>query len=118
MQHLSVKILAQPGAELNSADAIAVFHRWIQRGDSPELLIDVADYAHVPAGPGVVLMGLQAAYSLDNTHNRLGLLYNHRVRTSLDDREALRQDYGSALAACRRLESEPSVHGKLRFDAK
>ena len=54
MQHLSVKIFAQPGAELNSADAIAVFHRWIQRGDSPEMMIDVADYSHVHDGPGAV----------------------------------------------------------------
>ena len=112
MQHLSVKIFAQPGAELNSADAIAVFHRWIQHGDSPEMLIDVADYAHVPAGPGVVLMGLQAAYSLDSRHNRLGLLYNRRESTG-----SLRQNYETALAACRRLESEPEFKDKLRFDA-
>lgn len=117
MQHLSVKIFAQSAAALNSADAIAVFHRWIQQGASPELLIDVADYAHVPAGPGVVLMGLEASYSLDLAHDRLGLLYNRRAPSKLDGRAALRQNYESALAACRRLESEPEFKDKLRFDA-
>lgn len=56
MQHLSVKIFEQSGAELNGTQAIAVFHRWIQRGGIPEMPIDVADYAHIPAGPGVILV--------------------------------------------------------------
>ena len=30
------------------------------------MLIDVADYRHVPAGPGVLLIGHEANYSLDN----------------------------------------------------
>ena len=74
MQHLSVKIFEQSGAELNGAKAIAVFHRWIQRGGLPEMAIDVADYAHIPAGPGVLLVCQEAAYALDNHDGRLGLL--------------------------------------------
>lgn len=36
---------------------IPVFHRWIEERTLPELVIDVANYAHVPEGPGVVLIG-------------------------------------------------------------
>src|SRR5207302_314107 len=57
-------------------------------------------------------MGLQAAYSLDNAHDHLGLLYNRRVREG-----SLRENYDAALAACRRLEAEPEFQEKLRFDA-
>ncbi len=114
MLHLSVKIFAQPGAQLPASDAITVFHRWIQKGDMPDLLIDVADYAHVPAGPGIVLMGHQAAYSLDNSGNRLGLLYNRRVADDL----SFQQAYDNALAACKRLEAEPEFQSKLKFNPR
>src|SRR5208282_5773091 len=83
MQHLSVKIFEQSGAELDGAKAIAVFHRWIQRGGLPEMPIDVADYVHLPAGPGVILVCQEAAYSLDNNDGRLGLLYQRKTRNDL-----------------------------------
>jgi hypothetical protein len=118
MQHLSIKIFAQPGAQLVAGDAIAVFHRWIQKRDFPDLLIDVADYSHIAAGPGVVLMGRAAAYSLDSGGERLGLLYNRRMGVILYDEASLQQAYESALGVCRRLEVEAEFHGKLKFDSK
>ena len=112
MQHVSVKIFAKPGAaEVDLAAAIPVFHRWIQRRDLPELLIDVTDYSHVPAGPGVLLIGQDAFYSLDNGRNRLGLLYNRRTAGG-----GLPEAYERAKQACLRLESEPEFSGKLTFD--
>ena len=116
MQHVNVKIFAEPRAEFDPNDVIAVFHRWIQQGDLPELLIDVADYSHVPAGPGVVLIAHEAAYSLDNMRNRLGLLYDRKAATDLGPRDSLREAYERALAACRRLEKEPELQGQLKFD--
>ena len=38
----------------------------------------MADYRHVPEGPGVMLIGHQANYSVDNTDNRLGVRYNRK----------------------------------------
>jgi hypothetical protein len=116
MHHLGVKIFEQSGAELKADCAILVFHRWIQRGGQPELLIDVADYAHVPAGPGVVLVGHEASYSLDNSDNRLGLLYQRKEKNGLDSQTSMRAVYDSAVGACRRLEQEPEFKGKLQFD--
>ena len=45
--------------------AIAVFHRFIQRGLVEGLILDVADYRHVPRGPGVLLVGHDVDYGLD-----------------------------------------------------
>lgn len=50
-----------PGA----AEYIPVFHRWIQEQTVDGLLIDVADYGHVPDGPGVILIGHEADRGLD-----------------------------------------------------
>jgi len=116
MQHVNLKIFAKPNQTVNVADAIPVFHRWIQRRDLPELLIDVADYSHVPEGPGVLLIAHEANYSLDYARDELGLLYNRKTAGSADPQEQLRQAYDAALAACRRLEQEPEFKGALRFD--
>jgi hypothetical protein len=116
MQHVNVKIFAKNGTHVNVADAIPVFHRWIQKRALPELLIDVADYAHVPEGPGVLLIAHEANYSLDYARDLLGLLYNRKDVGSGNAQEQLRQAYNAAVGACQRLENEPEFKGKLQFD--
>ena len=54
IQHVRVKVFASRAVSID--DAIPVFHRWIQERVHPEMLIDVADYRHVPDGPGVMAM--------------------------------------------------------------
>jgi hypothetical protein len=118
VQHVNVKIFAQtPAADLDLAGAIAVFHRWIQDRVCEELLIDVADYRHVPGGPGVLLVGHEANYSLDLASNRLGLLYNRKAWRDGGPRDNLSQAFHAALAACRRLEKEPEFQDRLKFSA-
>jgi hypothetical protein len=95
---------------------IPIFHRWIREKAAPELLIDVADYAHVPAGPGVMVIGHEAHYSVDNRTDRLGLLYNRRAGLDGTTRERIEQAYDAALHAARKLENEPELNGSLRFD--
>jgi hypothetical protein len=117
IEHVRVKIFAREPAPADLGEAIPVFHRWIQDHAFPELLIDVADYRHVPNGPGVMLIGHEANYSLDQTKGRLGLLYS-RKQPGGEAQENLRQAYGAAVEACRRLEQEPAFAGKLQFDAR
>jgi hypothetical protein len=116
VQHVNVKIFAATSA-IDLGDAIPVFHRWIQERLSEEMLVDVADYRHVPSGPGVILIGHQANYSLDCAANRLGLLYNRKVALEGGTQDKLLQAFYAALVACRRLEDEPPFRGRLRFDA-
>jgi len=78
IQHVRVKVFARQPVSIDQGEAIAVFHRWIQDRVCPEMLIDVADYRHVPNGPGVMLIGHEANYSLDSAKGRLGLLYSRK----------------------------------------
>ena len=116
MQQVNIKIFADKAEGVNISDAIPVFHRWIQKSDLPEMLIDVADYAHVPGGPGVLLIAHEANYSLDFGQNRLGLLYNRKAGEEGTPPEQLRQAYDSAVKACERIEQEPEFRGKLGFN--
>ena len=64
-----------------------------------ELLIDVADYLHVHNGPGIMLIGHEADYSLDNRAGRLGLLYNRKEQLDGTTQEKLAQAARAALTA-------------------
>jgi len=118
VQHINVKIFVDKSSEFRLDDTIRVFHRWIRDSIRPELLIDVADYQHVPAGPGVLLIGHEANYSLDNRENRIGLLYNRKSELDGTFESRVRQAHRSALEACELLEKEPEFEGKLHFDRK
>src|SRR5258706_13193320 len=73
---LAVKFFATDASALHAEVFVPIFHKWIQTRALPDhLLIDVADYKHVPAGPGTVLVAHEANLSIDQADNRLGLLY-------------------------------------------
>jgi hypothetical protein len=118
LQHVNVKLLVQNPEETNLEPLIPVFHSWIENQNGDELLIDVADYTHVPAGPGIVLIGHEGNYSLDNSGNRLGVRYNRKAAFDGGNQECLTQATLAALTACQRLEAEPSLGGLFRFNGQ
>jgi hypothetical protein len=118
LQHINVKLLVKNPAEVDFEPLVPVFHSWIQEQGLEELLLDVADYRHVHAGPGVVLIGHQGNYSVDNTDERLGIRYNRKAVLNGSNDDALRQAMRATLTACQRLEAEPRLEGKLRFNGR
>jgi hypothetical protein len=118
LQHVNVKLLVKSPEEVPLEPLIPVFHSWIQGQVLEELLLDVADYRHVPAGPGVVLIGHQANYSVDDTDDRLGVRYNRKAEVDGGNQKALRQATRASLIACQRLEAEPSLERKLQFNGQ
>jgi hypothetical protein len=115
MQHVNIKLFAEPPYLEDLASVIPVFHRWIQEMSLPGTLIDVADYAHVPKGPGVFLIAHEYHLSLDQTGGRLGLLFNRRVGWDGSGVDALRSAFEFVSSAARKLEQEPELSGKLKF---
>lgn len=106
IQHINVKFFLENPETVNLADYGAVFNSWIQGQRLEELLIDVADYLHVHHGPGIMLIGHEADYSLDNRAGRLGLLYNRKEQLEGTTQEKLPQAVRAALAAAQILEKE------------
>jgi hypothetical protein len=118
LQHVNVKLLVRNAEAVRLEPLIPVFHSWIEAQNGDELLIDVADYTHVPAGPGIVLIGHEGNYSVDNTDNRLGVRYNRKATFGGSNQECLAQAARAALTACRRLEAEPRLGGSFRFNGQ
>jgi hypothetical protein len=115
LQHINVKLFLDSSPNLDLWDIVPVFHSWIQGQSREELLIDVADYRHVPCGPGIILIGHDADYSLDNSENRLGIRYNRKNIVSGTNRDRLSLSLGMALKACERLEADPRLKGQIQF---
>ena len=118
MQHVNVKLLVRDPGDVDLEPLIPVFHSWIQKQVGEGLLLDVADYRHVPEGPGVVLIGHEGNYSVDNTDDRLGVRYNRKAALDGSNQDRLKQAARAALTACQRLEAESRLGGKLRFDGQ
>ena len=118
LQHVNVKLYLRDPQAVKLEAMIPVFHGWIQSKACEEIMIDVADYRHVHAGPGVVLVGHQADYSVDNTDNRLGIRYNRKATLEGSNRDRFSQALRAALRACQRLEADEKLSGSLRFNGQ
>ena len=119
LQHVNVKLLLKKDDEaLDLEPLVPVFHSWIQSQGWDELLLDVADYRHVFAGPGVILVGHEANYSVDNTRNRPGVRYNRKAALEGNNQDRLRQATVAALNACRRFEADPRLNSKFLFNGQ
>jgi len=115
LQKLSVKFFIERPEAIPLTDFIDIFHGWIQASDGD--YHDVADYSHMQAGPGIVLIANDANVSIDETENRRGLLFSQKGQLSGSNQEKLRRLFRVALENCRKLEEEPALRGKLRFAA-
>jgi hypothetical protein len=118
LQHVNVKLLAEPVAYADLEPLIPIFHEWIEHQAPGDLLLDIADYRHVPEGPVVALIGHDGDYSVDNTNSRLGVRYNRKAAFAGSDMDHLKQAARAALEACLRLESDPRLAGMLQFNGR
>jgi hypothetical protein len=116
---LQLKLFAETGGDLPLETFIPVLHRWIKEHLLPEMSIDVANYAHVPDGPGVVLIGDANDYFLDqslaaNTGPQLGLLVSRKRHAPAPD-QRLNDLFRRTVHAAMLLERDAALAGKVSF---
>lgn len=113
LQHLTVKLPVDGDLAVDPGRFIEIFHAWVREQPMPELLIDVADYRHVPDGPGILLVGLQADRAVDHMEGRWGVLYRRKDVLPGTDADRVRQALAAVLATADRLERD--LEGQIRF---
>ena len=80
LQKFGVKLFFNTNGSFDSKDFIPVFHNWIQdKIVDDHLLIDVADYSHIPDGPGVMLISHEGNFSLDQENQQPGIMYMRKT---------------------------------------
>jgi len=113
---VSVKLFVTDPSGVRLKELIPVFHRWIKENLlEDELQIDVANYEHVPKGPGIVLICDKAHYYFDVRVGRAGLRYRGRRESRARGTDAITRAFRSALHAARLLETDPALEGRYRF---
>jgi len=115
VRRVCAKLYAHRAAEINDDVFVALFHEWIQQRALPGVLLDVADYTHVPDGPGVILVGHATTFALDRGDGRFGLLAQRR-RPDSDARTAIAAVVRELLEVATRLEAEDRLEGAVVFD--
>jgi hypothetical protein len=113
---IGAKFFLKDPASLQLRDLVPVFHTWIQTQAIPDhLLIDVHDYSHIQWGPGILLVGHEGNFSMDLDHGRPGLFYYRKRALDGDPERRLSAVLRAALYACRMLEEDATLGGKLQF---
>ena len=110
-----IKVYAESDTVPDSA-LVPIFHRWIRDRMLDFVFIDVADYAHVPNGPGTMLVTDSITFALDRADGRYGLFAQQRRPVEGDVTDAIALALRQTLAVADALERERSLRGKLRFD--
>jgi len=107
VQRVSLKILTDAPASLNLDPFLAIFGRWRQDQNHPARWIDLADYAHMPRGPGIVLIGQLANFGFDLGTACPGIVYATKGGLTGSTVDRLRGVFRDAFAMAARVAAEP-----------
>jgi hypothetical protein len=118
LQRISIKIHSEAPASISLDPFLDIFGRWRHDKAHPAEWIDLADYAHVPKGPGIMLIGVKAMFSFDLTDPAAGLLYITRRGLSGNSEQRIKSALRSAFDLSKRLTAEKNypAAAKLRTD--
>lgn len=113
---ISIKFPVENPADVDLEAAIPAFHGWIQRQLTDVLLIDVADYKHVPDGPGVILVGHEGDFAIDMAPPGPGFMYTGKREWTGGFRDKIRDVLRHALIGCKQVEEEGKLGLTFRTD--
>lgn len=114
LHKFGIKFFTADGERIDILKLIPMYHRWIQQNCLQELLIDVADYSHVPAGPGVMLIAHEGNYALDESGHERGVVYYSKRRLAGDMLERFSCVARKSLKAAQLMSSDPELEGTVR----
>ena len=106
---ISVKFYLDQGHNIEPETWFKTFNNWISAHNGADVLLDVADYSHVPNGPVTLLLGHEYDISIDDTDAKRGLLYNRKQPNGGSFAQQLSSAVRATCETCRRLETEEAV---------
>lgn len=112
LQKINVKFLLEEDGEVDYDFLLVIFGRW--REDEGEEIIDLADYLHVPHGPGCLLVSHRWHFGVDFSNGRPGLFFSSRKGLEGELPDRLRTAIRACLEKGKRLLSESEVPAGLK----
>lgn len=118
LNRFCVKFLARPNSSVDEATFIPIFHDWIRLRRLNGTLIDVADYRHVPEGPGVMLITHEVNYAMEHVNGQFGLSAQRKLGEGATHTERLVDLVRATAAFGGLLEAEGRLNGQLSFEGE
>ena len=112
---INVKLYLDKGHDIAPETWFKVFNTWISANEGPEVLVDVADYSHVHAGPVTLLVGHECDVSIDDADEKRGLVYNRKKPSAGDFATCLKAAVRAVCETCRRIETDPELGNQVAF---
>ena len=116
LERFCIKFFTRSNAELDEANLIAIFHEWIRLHKLKGTLIDVADYRHVPNGPGVMLITHEINYAMDHHDGQLGISAQRKLGEGATHQDRIVALARAAASFGQLLESDARVKHQLNFE--
>ncbi len=113
LQRINLKLLADAPPDFSVDSFLAIFGRWRNDATNPAAWFDLADYAHMPKGAGVVLVGKQGNFSIDLGDPGPGLLYCGKQDYSGPVEQRITETFQRCLALVKPLLTEPEYPSDL-----
>jgi hypothetical protein len=116
-ERFCLKFFARPDTDVDDEVFIAIFHEWIRYQKLAGVLLDVADYRHVPHGPGVMLITHDINFAMDRAAGRFGLFAQQKLNQAENRRDQILSLVRPTVAFGALLESDWRVKKNLSFEA-
>jgi len=114
LQRIQIKIAADAPAGLSLDPFLLIFGRW-RKEKHPADWVDLADYAHLPRGPGIVLVGQRCNVAFDLADPGPGILYTAKKGLAGSHAERLGAAFEWCLDLSKRLTGEPEFPKDVRL---
>ena len=117
LERFCLKFFAHSGAEIDDAIFIDIFHEWIRHKKLGGILLDVADYRHVPDGPGIMLITHEINFAMDYGSGRFGLYAQRKLGRGQNQVNRILELIRATAAFGALLENDPRLTGALKLEA-
>ena len=117
LNRFCIKFFARPETKIDDSVFIDLFHEWIRLKTLPGTLLDVADYRHVPEGPGIMLITHEINFAMDYSYGRFGLYAQRKLGAAERHQDRILELVRATALFGSLLESDARVAGRVRLEA-
>jgi len=114
LQRIDLKALLDAPRDVNLDALLAIFGRWRNDKDHPAQWVDLADYAHMSRGAGIVLVGKQGMFGVTRFDPGLALFYSGRAGYEGPCEQRVVESFRRHLALTKALFAEPDYPAALK----
>ena len=113
LQKINVKLFTHTGQKIVLDPFLDIFARWREDATHPGRWIDLADYAHVAKGPGIMMIGKQGNLGLDLADPGPGILYANKRDLDGPAEDRVTETFRRCLTLTEALTAEPEYPQEL-----